>query len=100
MSETTKKPCGGCGGNIQRAKSALRSQQADGQPAATPRPPARRLMVVVVGVGKESVELIGNKTGRSYGWVRNGVVFPMDLADYEGDKRVTRATQDTLRMFT
>lgn len=97
MSEITKKPCGGCGGNVRRAQSVLRSQQA--QPTE-PRPPVRRLMVVVVGVGKESVELIGSKSGRSYGWVRNGVVFAMDVADYEGDKRVTRATQDTLRMFT
>ena len=56
------------------------------------------VMVIVTGVGTERQAFIGKQTGRNYGRARNGDVLRLDMVDYENERRVVKATQDTLRM--
>lgn len=86
----------GCCGNASAIRSSKRLLREPTQIA----PPAKTVLVIVVGAGSESVKLQGAKTGRNYGLVHNGNVFVMAAEDFEGERRVLRATQDTLRMFT
>lgn len=64
--------------------------------AQHPNPPTT--MVIVLGVGKQHVEMIGKATGRSYGYVTNGVIFPMDVEDFAAERRVAKLNKETLRL--
>lgn len=61
-----------------------------------PQVPRPDLVLVLVTVGQ--VHLVGSATGYDYGHRRKCDVFAMNREDYDLEKRVTRVTQDTLRL--
>ena len=87
--------CGEGSPTSKRVKQAVRqrpaSQRVEPEPAA-------KVMVIVMGVGKTLTDFVGVKSGTRYGKVRDGTVFWLLPEDYEADRRVVKATQETLRM--